>query len=232
VKFNLSTGKANEPWQPARLTYSKNNLPLFLDVPESIDVLHYEAMARDAGYLTVAGVDEAGRGPLAGPVVAAAVILPAGLKIDGVKDSKKMTEAARERSFSQIQETAIAVSIGVVSHRYIDQFNILKASLEAMRLAVVNLDPKPQFLLVDGNQPIPVTIPHKCVIKGDSLSMSISAASVVAKVYRDRIMRSYHGIFPWYQFMQNKGYATESHYAALRAHGACPIHRRTFKGVC
>lgn len=216
------------------MTSSKNNLPLFLgsDVPESIDVLHYESMARDAGYLTIAGVDEAGRGPLAGPVVAAAVILPAGLKIDGVKDSKKMTEAAREKSFFQIQETAIAVSIGVVSHGYIDQFNILKASLEAMRLAVVNLDPKPQFLLVDGNQPIPVTIPHKCVIKGDSLSMSISAASVVAKVYRDRIMRSYHGIFPWYQFMQNKGYATGSHYAALKAHGACPVHRRTFKGVC
>lgn len=234
VKFILSTRKANEPWQPARLTSSKNNLPLFLesDVPESIDVLHYESMARDAGYLTIAGVDEAGRGPLAGPVVAAAVILPAGLKIEGVKDSKKMTEAARERSFFQIQETAIAVSIGVVSHGYIDQFNILKASLEAMRFAVVNLDPKPQFLLVDGNQPIPLTIPHKCVIKGDSLSMSISAASVVAKVYRDRIMRSYHEIFPWYQFMQNKGYATGSHYAALRAHGACPIHRRTFKGVC
>jgi len=222
------------PWQPARLTTSNNNLPLFLecDLPESVDVLYYESMARDAGYPTIAGVDEAGRGPLAGPVVAAAVILPAGMKIDGVRDSKKMTEAAREKSFFQIQEYAIAVSIGVVSHVYIDQFNILKASLEAMRLAVMKLDPKPQFLLVDGNQPVPVTIPHKCVVKGDSLSMSISAASVVAKVYRDRIMRSYHEIFPCYQFVHNKGYATNSHYAALRAHGACPIHRRTFRGVC
>jgi len=234
VKFNLSTRRANWVWQPARLTTSKNNLPLFLesDLPESIDVLHYESVARDAGYMTIAGVDEAGRGPLAGPVVAAAVNLPAGLKIAGVRDSKKMTEAAREKAFPQIQENAIAVSVGVVSHGYIDQFNILKASLEAMRLAVVNLDPKPQFLLVDGNQPVPVTIPHKCVVKGDSLSMSISAASVVAKVYRDRIMRSYHEIFPWYQFEQNKGYGTGSHYAALRTHGACPVHRRTFKGVC
>jgi ribonuclease HII len=230
----FSPGKQNEPWQPARLTTSKKNLPLFpeSELPESIDVLHYESLARDAGYLTIAGVDEAGRGPLAGPVVAAAVILPAGLKIDGVKDSKKMTESAREKSFFQIQENAIAVSIGVVPHGYIDQFNILKASLEAMRLAVVNLDPKPQFLLVDGNQAIPVAIPHRCVVKGDSLSLSISAASVVAKVYRDRIMRSYHGTFPWYRFAQNKGYATGFHYAALRAHGACPVHRRSFKGVC
>jgi len=222
------------PGSPARLTTSRKNLPLFpeSDFPESIDVLHYESVARDAGYPTIAGVDEAGRGPLAGPVVAAAVILPAGLKIDGVKDSKKMTEAARDEAFIQIQESAIAVSVGVVSHGYIDQFNILKASLEAMRLAVVTLNPEPQFLLVDGNQPVPVTIPHKCVVKGDRLSMSISAASVVAKVYRDRIMRSYHEDFPSYQFEQNKGYATGSHYAALRAHGACPLHRRTFRGVC
>jgi ribonuclease HII len=110
--------------------------------------------------------------------------------------------------------------------------NILKASLEAMRLAVVNLDPEPQFLLVDGNEPIPVAVPHKCIVKGDNLSISISAASVVAKVYRDRIMRSYHEMFPSYQFRQNKGYPTEAHYVALKAHGACPIHRRTFRGVC
>ena len=180
----------------------------------------------------IAGVDEAGRGPLAGPVVAAAVILPAGLKIDGVRDSKKMTEAQREKTFFQIHENAVGVSIGVVSHCYIDQFNILKASLEAMRLAVVNLDPEPQFLLVDGNEPIPVTVPHKCIVKGDNLSMSISAASVVAKVYRDRIMRSYHEMFPLYQFRQNKGYPTEAHSVALKTHGACPVHRRTFKGVC
>jgi len=222
------------PWQPARLTTSKKNQLLFpeSEFPESIDVLHYESMARDAGYMMIAGVDEAGRGPLAGPVVAAAVILPNGLKISGVKDSKKMTEASREKAFFQIHENAVAVSIGVVSHGYIDQFNILKASLEAMRLAVVNLDPKPQFLLVDGNEPIPVAIPHKCVVKGDNLSLSISAASVVAKVYRDRIMRSYHEMFPSYQFRQNKGYPTEAHHLALRTHGACPVHRRTFKGVC
>ncbi len=220
--------------QPARLTTSKNNLPLFRASAslESIDVLRYESMAHDAGYRMIAGVDEAGRGPLAGPVVAAAVILPAGSKLEGVKDSKKMTEAAREKAFFIIQDTAVAVSIGVVSHGYIDQFNILQASLEAMRRAVVNLDPKPQFLLVDGSEPIPITTPQKCVVKGDSLSISISAASVVAKVYRDRIMRSYHEVFPSYEFRQNKGYATVSHYAALRVHGVCPIHRRTFKGVC
>jgi ribonuclease HII len=209
------------------------NLPLFPEsaLPESIDVLFFETMARSAGYSLVAGVDEAGRGPLAGPVVAAAVILPERARIEGVRDSKEMTERAREKAFSEIHENAVAVSVGVVSTGYIDRFNILKASLEAMRLSVASLDPAPDFFLVDGIHPVPVPLPQRCIKKGDRLSLSISAASVVAKVYRDRIMRCYHDMFPEYGFCENKGYGTRSHLAALRSHGACPLHRTTFKGV-
>jgi ribonuclease HII len=210
-----------------------HNLPLFPDrgLPESLDVLFFENRARSAGYSLIAGVDEAGRGPLAGPVVAAAVIIPEGARIGGVRDSKEMTERAREKAFSEIHENAVAVSIGVVSHGYIDQFNILEASLEAMRLSVISLDPAPDFFLVDGIHPVPVPLPQKCIKKGDRLSLSISAASIIAKVYRDRIMRCYHEMFPRYGFSDNKGYGTERHLAALRSHGACPVHRMTFKGV-
>jgi ribonuclease HII len=214
-----------------RLRY--HNLPLFPEsaLPESIDVLFFETRARSAGYSLIAGVDEAGRGPLAGPVVAAAVILPEGAKIEGIRDSKEMTERAREKAFSEIHENAMAVGIGVVSPGYIDRFNILKASLEAMRLSVLGLDPAPDFFLVDGIHPVPVPLPQECIKKGDRLSLSISAASILAKVYRDRIMRCYHEMFPKYGFSENKGYGTQSHLAALRSHGACPVHRLTFKGV-
>jgi ribonuclease HII len=210
-----------------------HDLPLFCEsvLPASIDVLFFETKARSTGYNLIAGVDEAGRGPLAGPVVAAAVIFPEGARIEGIRDSKAMTEMAREKVFPEIHQNAVAVSIGVVSPGYIDQFNILKASLEAMRLAVLSLDPPPDFFLVDGIHPVPVTLPQKCIKKGDRLSLSISAASIIAKVYRDRIMRCYHEMFPKYGFLENKGYGTQRHLAALRAHGACPMHRMTFKGV-
>jgi ribonuclease HII len=188
-------------------------------------------LAREGGYVLIGGVDEAGRGPLAGPVVSAAVILPEAPALEGVRDSKQMKEKEREAAFPVIHEAAVAVGIGVVSHQYIDRFNILKASLEAMRRAVVALHPMPEFLLVDGVHPVPLPIRQACIKKGDQLSRSISAASVIAKVYRDRIMRGYHRMYPVYGFDRNKGYGTRGHRAALREHGASPVHRVTFKGV-
>jgi ribonuclease HII len=211
-----------------------HSLPLFPNgkTPEEADPLCHESMARKAGYGLVAGVDEAGRGPLAGPVVAAAVIIPEDKILTGVKDSKQMTEKARNEAFSVINDTAIAIGIGVVSHQYIDKFNILRASLEAMKQAVLSLDALPEYLLIDGINAIPLPIPQKCLIKGDQISQSISAASVMAKVYRDRIMRSYDELFPVYGFSKNKGYGTAKHLKALVRHGPAPIHRRTFRGVC
>jgi len=188
-------------------------------------------MARKAGYGLIAGVDEAGRGPLAGPVVAAAVILPQGKDLAGVRDSKKMTPRAREEAFSLIQNEALASAIGVVSQKDIDESNILKASLEAMRLAIVALDPQPEFLLVDGIHSVSLPIPGRCLKKGDQLSRTISAASVLAKVYRDRIMLAYHETYPVYGFDRNKGYGTAYHLKALRQYGPSPLHRLTFKGV-
>ncbi len=200
-------------------------------MPSVPDPFFHETDTRKAGFNLIAGVDEVGRGPLAGPVVAAAVILPEGLTLPGIKDSKQMTEKAREKAFLVIHHKALAVSVGVVSHRFIDEFNILEASLEAMKRAVLSLRPAAEYLLVDGIQTISVPIPQKCLKKGDQRSLSISAASVMAKVYRDRIMRSYDERFPEYGFYTNKGYGTQKHLAALRRYGPCPIHRLTFKGV-
>jgi ribonuclease HII len=195
------------------------------------DPLFHETTMRERGFVLIAGVDEVGRGPLAGPVVAAAVIMPEGVILPGVKDSKQMTEKARESAFSVITESAVTIGIGVVSHQFIDLSNILIAALEAMKIAIRCLDPAPEYILVDGNQKIPITIPQRCIIKGDRVCHSISAASVVAKVYRDRIMYSYDAMFPKYGFIQNKGYGTALHLESLRRYGACPIHRRSFRGV-
>lgn len=212
---------------------SAENLPLFPESNSSsdIDTLFHETLARQAGYGLIAGVDEAGRGPLAGPVVAAAVIIPSGVALEGVRDSKAMTEKGRERAFSIIVERATAVAVGVVSQGDIDRSNILKASLEAMKQAVLSLDPKAEYVLVDGLHKVPAPLPQKCLIRGDQKSLSISAASVVAKVYRDRIMRAYHALFPVYGFLDNKGYGTAKHLAAIRAHGHSPVHRLSFRGV-
>lgn len=209
------------------------NLHIFHGVadPSTSDPFLYEGLARRAGYSLIAGVDEVGRGPLAGPVVAAAVILPQDLELPGVHDSKKMTAKARDKAFPVIQQAAIAVGIGVASHEYIDEFNILKASLEAMRRAIKALEPEPEMLLIDGIHPVPLVIPQKCLKKGDQISRSISAASVIAKVYRDRIMRSCHEMYPVYGFDKNKGYGTSQHLVALKRFGPCPLHRLTFKRV-
>ncbi len=204
-----------------------------LSLPDS--PFFYEDLAFKSGYSLVAGVDEAGRGSLAGPVVAAAAIIPPEHRTcafwDKVKDSKQMSAIARQKAFAFIVDNGIPVSIGVVSRTYIDTHNILKASLEAMRRAIVSLSMQPDFILVDGMQAVPISIPQKCIKKGDQISKSISAASVLAKVYRDRIMDAYHEIYPYYHFNRNKGYGTRQHIEALKTHGPAPIHRLTFKGV-
>jgi len=204
--------------------------PECADTP-TVGPFFYEGLARKTGCEVIAGVDEAGRGPLAGPVVAGAVIFAGSPDLPGIRDSKQMTARRREEAFAVIQREALATGIGVVSHRYIDEFNILNASLEAMLRAVEALDPRPEFLLVDGIHPVPVPIPQKCLKKGDQICRSISAASILAKVYRDRIMLACHQMYPVYDFDKNKGYGTIRHLAALKAYGPCPIHRLTFKRV-
>lgn len=212
---------------------SFKNLPLFPEriEPSAPDPFFFEALARKNGYNLIAGVDEAGRGPLAGPVVAAAVILPQGIDLPGVRDSKKMAEKSRREAFSVILSAALAAGIGVVSSRYIDEFNILKAALEAMKRAILALDHEPDFLLIDGIQKVSLPTPQECLKKGDARSRTISAASVLAKVYRDRIMLAYHNMYPHYGFDRHKGYGTKRHMEALRKYGPSPVHRLTFKGV-
>lgn len=209
------------------------NLELFPDDSRQtpVDPFYHETRARESGYSLIAGVDEAGRGPLAGPVVAAAVIIPEGVRFSGVKDSKKMTARARLERFHMIRSGALTFGIGVASVSYIEKFNILNASLEAMLRAVRVLDPQPEIILVDGIHAVPIPIRQQCLKKGDQISQSISAASVLAKVYRDWIMASYHNMYPDYGFDKNKGYGTRQHLAALEAHGPCPVHRLTFKPV-
>lgn len=193
--------------------------------------LVYESDAWRAGYSFIAGIDEAGRGPLAGPVIAAAVILPENVELEGVRDSKKMTPRAREKSFSLIEERAISIALAVVSPREIDQINILQATRKAMKQAVLHLHTRPDFLLIDGTHPVDLPIQQRCIVRGDQQCLSISAASVLAKVYRDRMMRSYHELYPRYGFSSNKGYGTRGHLEAITRYGPCSIHRRTFRGV-
>jgi ribonuclease HII len=178
-----------------------------------------------------AGVDEAGRGPLAGPVVAAAVILPDGCEIDGLNDSKKLSPEKRETLFHQIKSLAIVTGVGIVEPEEIDRINILRAALLAMEIAVNNLDPQPDYLLIDGNTRTFLLIPQETVVKGDSRCCSIAAASIIAKVIRDSIMDNYHNIYPEYNFKKHKGYPTKEHFESLKKFGPCPIHRKTFNGV-
>ena len=195
------------------------------------DLWSFEKKALKAGYSKIAGVDEAGRGPLAGPVVAAAVILPASLPVAGINDSKKLTPGKREHLFEEIYQHAVAVGIGIVDPSEIDRINILQASRFAMLLAVENLFPKPDYLLVDGTFPIASQLPQEPIPKGDTLSISIAAASIIAKVTRDSMMAKYHQEYPRFGFAQNKGYPTKTHKAAIQKYGCCPIHRKSFKGV-
>ena len=180
------------------------------------------------GYRLVCGVDEAGRGPLAGPVCAAAVILPKDLEIPGLTDSKKLTDKKRRELFPVIQENAIAYGIGYASHEEIDQINILQATFLAMQRAIDQLEGKADFALIDGNREKDFGVPARTVVKGDSLSASIAAASILAKVSRDNLMLEMAERYPEYGFDVHKGYGTKAHYEALSTHGPCPIHRMTF----
>lgn len=189
-------------------------------------------MAYQEGYQIIAGVDEAGRGPLAGPVVAAACIFPRGLVLEGVDDSKKLSPIKREEIYQiLVSHPEIDFAIGVVEQAQIDVINILQASLAAMAIAVKNLIVEPDFLLVDGNQLPPTRIPSKAVVKGDSLSQSIAAASILAKHSRDQMMLQFHLEWPQYGFDKHKGYATRAHLQAIQKHGPCPIHRKSFEPI-
>ncbi len=192
----------------------------------------FEEKARSKGFARIAGTDEAGRGPLAGPVVSAAVILPPGFSDSRITDSKKLTPKKREMLCDLISAHAEGIGIGIVESGEIDRINILRASLKSMYLAVTRLSPRPDYLLIDGKFTIPFCdLPQETLIRGDSLSISIAAASIIAKVTRDRLMTQYHETWPQYGFCVHKGYPTKAHRDAVAAFGPCPIHRVSFRGV-
>ena len=188
----------------------------------------FEEKAWAQGYSAVCGVDEAGRGPVAGPVCAAAVILPGGIEIEGLNDSKKLSEKKREQLFEVITEKALAWSVSLVDEKTIDEINILQATYRAMRQAVEGLTSPADFVYVDGNRSEGRGLPHECVGSGDAKGPSVAAASILAKVTRDRLMRQFAERYPEYGFEKHKGYETKAHDEALLIHGPCPIHRMTF----
>jgi len=177
----------------------------------------------------IAGIDEAGRGPLAGPVVAAAVILPRHYHHPEIDDSKRLSPGRRAKLYHTIREDALAVGLGVIEAAVIDEINILRATLRAMQEALGDLALRPDFILIDGLNTLPLSLPQRALIKGDGLSISIAAASIIAKVSRDKIMEIYHRQYPRYNFMKNKGYGTEEHRRAIKEWGLCKIHRRSFR---
>jgi len=190
-----------------------------------------DVQLRNSGYSLIAGVDESGRGPLAGPVFAAAVILPPGNGLPGTMDSKKLSPARREALYEEILAEAVACHVSSVDSEIIDRINILQATLKAMVDAVRNLSETPQMILVDGLHSPFVSSHSRALIKGDGISQSIGAASVIAKVARDRVMARYHLEYPHYGFDRHKGYGTREHLDAIALHGPCPIHRKSFTGV-
>jgi ribonuclease HII len=198
---------------------------------QQASMLDFEERAMRRGYCRVAGIDEAGRGALAGPVVAAAVILPPGLAIPGVTDSKLLSPLRRDELFDIIMARALAVGVGFGDHLLVDRINILQATLEAMKHAVRQLSPPPDYLLIDGISNVPLAIHQQTIKKGDSASLSIAAASIIAKVSRDRLMNGYESEFPGYGFAGHKGYGCASHMESIARLGPCPIHRKTFRGV-
>ena len=193
-----------------------------------INMWEIEECCRAEGFDLICGVDEAGRGPLAGPVCAAAVILPHGLEIPGLTDSKKLSDKKRRELFPIIQQEAIAYGIGLASESEIDEINILQATFLAMRRALDQLSVRPEIALIDGNRETDFGLPVKTVVKGDSLSANIAAASILAKVTRDNLMVELAEKYPEYGFEIHKGYGTKAHYEALGTYGPCPIHRRSF----
>ncbi len=191
----------------------------------------YEKEAYRRGFRLITGIDEAGRGPLAGPVVAAAVILPRLTRLPGVTDSKCLTPAQRDVFAEKIRSRAAGIGIGVVDNVEIDRINILQATFRAMIMAIEQMGLKPDFLLIDGPYKLPLEVEQKGIPQGDSLSLSIASASIIAKVYRDGLMCEYHEKYPQYGFDVHKGYATARHCEAIRKYGPCPLHRMSFRGV-
>ncbi len=199
--------------------------------PAGTDTFAIERGLMAQGYHLVAGLDEVGRGPLAGPVVAACVVLPAGGDPSPYLDSKKLSATARNRLFERLMTSGALIGHAEVDHAAIDRLNILQASLLAMKLAAEKLARLPDYLLVDGTFPVPLALPQQTLVKGESRSASIAAASIVAKVLRDQLMDRFHQQFPEYNFQQHKGYPTRAHREAIARCGPCPIHRRSFRGV-
>ncbi|ABA89457.1 ribonuclease HII [Syntrophotalea carbinolica DSM 2380] len=198
---------------------------------EDVSPLYFEQRLSRQGYRRIAGIDEAGRGPLAGPVVAAAVVLPPVFDLPGLNDSKKISAKLREKLFPQIRRQALDYGIGLASAQEVDGLNVLQATLLAMRRALDRLAQPADYLLVDGITPVPLPLPQKTLKQGDSRSLSIAAASVLAKVVRDRLMTTYDARFPEYGFAGHKGYGSAAHRAAIARLGPCPLHRATFRGV-
>ncbi|MCR4935568.1 MAG: ribonuclease HII [Oscillospiraceae bacterium] len=193
-----------------------------------MDLWELENQIYAEGYVTLCGVDEAGRGPLAGPVCAAAVTLPRGLELPGLDDSKRLTERQREALYDQIVEEARSFGIAFATVEEIERLNILGATYLAMNRAIEALDPPPELALIDGNRSAGIRTPNRCIVKGDGRCADIAAASILAKVTRDRYMTELAAQYPEYGFERHKGYGTKAHYAALRTYGPCPIHRPSF----
>lgn len=214
-----------------QLSFHDTLIPPESDSERFIRMQRYERSLYQQGVEYIAGVDEAGRGCLAGPVVAAAVILPHEWTVWEVNDSKQLPESKREELFSRIQEQAVSWGVGIIPETVIDQVNILQATYRAMEQAIAALDTTPQYLLLDAVTLKNVQIPQRGIPKGDSLSISIAAASILAKVTRDRLMIEYDKQYPDYGFARHKGYGTKQHRQAIATHGPCPIHRKTFRGV-
>ena len=199
------------------------------EIERLVNLSKFEKEGYEKGYTYIAGIDEAGRGPLAGPVVAGAVILPKDCLLEGINDSKKISEEKREKLYDDIIENAVAWGVGIVDHTVIDEINILNATRKAMKLALENLQVKPDYILIDAEKKVDTNnIPYLPLIKGDALSISIGAASIIAKVTRDRMMREYDEMFPMYGFEKHKGYGTKAHVEALKEYGPCMIHRKSF----
>ena len=198
------------------------------EIERLTNMLEIEHRLYDKGYINIAGIDEAGRGPLCGPVVAAAVILPKDKKIEGVNDSKKLTEKKREMLYDDIMNEAVAVGVGISEVDVIEKVNILNATKIAMKKAIENLKVKPDYCLIDGNQMIDIVIDAETVVSGDAKSESIAAASIIAKVTRDRMLIDYDKLYPEYGFAKHKGYGTKAHIEAIKKYGLTPIHRPSF----
>lgn len=229
--FNMDVlPKGDIPYMRNKVFAAKLQPPLFPVVQEE-HTFSFEQALYQQGYNVIAGLDEVGRGPLAGPVVAACCILPPDCDYSLFQDSKKLRSEHRETLVKVLSDIGAVIGIGVVSEQQIDQLNILQASLLAMKMSLDEIKVQPDFLLVDGKFTVPIDLPQLPLIKGDSRSASISAASIVAKVYRDDLMRQHHLQYPQYGFLQNMGYPTADHRRALAIHGPCPLHRRSFRGV-